>query len=140
MFTVRDRRPPATSAGRERVVRVLVTFPWQGSGLAELRARLGPGFELLDVHSASPADVVVCPPCSESTLARVGLEHPGATILVVEPQGCDLPAGLDRPVGRLLASGAASYQVDGSPAAVASAVRQLGGSSAAAPPRGRLVG
>jgi hypothetical protein len=140
MFTVRDHRPPPTSAGLDRVVRVLVTFPWRGSGLAELGIRLGPAFELLNVHSASPADVVVCPPCREATLARLGAEHPGAAIVVVEPERCDLPAGLDRPVGRLLANGAMCYRVDGSPAAVASAVRRLGGSSSAAPPRGRLVG
>jgi hypothetical protein len=130
MSTVCDRRSPSAPstshpdrAGTE--LRVLITFPWAASCRAALRSLLGPRCRLLDVHAAGPADVVICPPCGPATLVRLQQEYPDAAILVVEPDDPAATGAVDAPVGRLLAAGAAFYQIDGSPRALASTIRSV---------------
>ena len=130
MTTVCDRRSPATPisvhpTSPAPALRVLVTLPWAEARRAALASQLGPGCELVDVHGAGPADVVICPPCSPSTLLRLHHDYPAASIVVVEADEQAGTAGLDAPVTRLLSAGADTYRLDGSPGAVASAIRDL---------------
>ena len=88
---------------------VVCAIPLDDEAMDRLRALLG-DVALVDVRTAiDDAAVVLAPPCSPQTLAKLQEAYPSAKVLVVELEDADLGIELGGPVTRSLDAGAQGY-------------------------------
>jgi hypothetical protein len=89
---------------------VVSALPLKRRELSVLATQLGSRFRVVDIRDVDEdADVVLCPPCSPQTIARLRSMFPQARVLAVELHDDEAGLHVDGPVGRVLAAGAQGY-------------------------------
>lgn len=117
--TVRSTRPgpgivDVPPAADEAVLVVATAMRLSATARAELSAQLGPGYVVLDLHTAPPsADVVLTPPASPQLIGGLRMQFPDARIVVTEIDDPELGVSYRGPVQRLLDAGAEAYLAPG---------------------------
>lgn len=102
---------PRTEPRPDGQVTVVATaMKLSGSARASLSAQLGPGYLVLDLHSApKSADVLLAPPVSPQLIAGFRSLFPTARVVITEVDDPELGISHPGPVRRLLDAGAEVY-------------------------------
>ncbi|MEU3621150.1 hypothetical protein BS329_07270 [Amycolatopsis coloradensis] len=100
----------ATDSDSEDVTVVATAMKLSGSARDSLSERLGPGYLVLDLHSAPPSvDVLLVPPVSPQLIANFRALYPKARVVITEIEDAELGVKYEGPVRRLLDAGAEAY-------------------------------
>ncbi|MFD0206169.1 MULTISPECIES: hypothetical protein [Saccharothrix] len=92
------------------VVVVATAMKLSASARAELSARLGPDYIVLDMHSApTTADVLLVPPSSPQLIGSLRALYPKARVVVAEIEDRELGISYRGPVRRMMEAGAQTY-------------------------------
>ncbi|OXM47884.1 hypothetical protein [Amycolatopsis alba] len=101
---------PAPSTDSEEITVVATAMKLSASARDSLSERLGPGYLVLDLHSAPPTvDVLLVPPSSPQLIASFRALYPKARIVITEIEDAELGVKFEGPVRRLLDAGAEAY-------------------------------
>lgn len=100
---------PESAAG-ENVTVVATAMKLSASARVSLSDRLGPGYLVLDLHSApESADVLLIPPVSPQLIASLRAKFPKAKVVITEIEDPELGVSYEGPLRRLLDAGADTY-------------------------------
>ncbi|MFK0246139.1 hypothetical protein ACIQUM_15670 [Amycolatopsis azurea] len=104
------RETPVPSADSEDITVVATAMKLSASARDSLSERLGPGYLVLDLHSAPPTvDVLLVPPASPQLIGNFRALYPKARIVITEIEDAELGVKYEGPVRRLLDAGAEAY-------------------------------
>ncbi|EMD24461.1 hypothetical protein [Amycolatopsis azurea] len=104
------RETPVPSADSEDITVVATAMKLSASARDSLSDRLGPGYLVLDLHSAPPTvDVLLVPPASPQLIGNFRALYPKARIVITEIEDAELGVKYEGPVRRLLDAGAEAY-------------------------------
>ncbi|KZB84251.1 hypothetical protein [Amycolatopsis regifaucium] len=94
----------------EDITVVATAMKLSASARDSLSERLGPGYLVLDLHSAPPTvDVLLVPPASPQLIGNFRALYPKARIVITEIEDAELGVKYEGPVRRLLDAGAEAY-------------------------------
>ncbi len=98
------------TADSGEVTVVATAMKLSASARDSLSERLGPGYLVLDLHSAPPSvDVLLVPPVSPQLIANFRALYPKARVVITEIEDAELGVKYEGPVRRLLDAGAEAY-------------------------------
>ncbi len=120
LFIVRDGEPIAeisrTSRAAERLAEdddvtvVATAMKLSAQARAKLSEQLGPGYIVLDLHSApKSAEVLLVPPISPQLIGSLRNSFPEARVIIAEVEDAEHGVLYEGPVRRLLNAGAEAY-------------------------------
>ncbi|RSN32437.1 hypothetical protein DMC61_09415 [Amycolatopsis sp. WAC 04169] len=105
-----SRQETSSSADAEDITVVATAMKLSASARDALSERLGPGYLVLDLHSAPPTvDVLLVPPASPQLIGNFRALYPKARIVITEIEDAELGVKYEGPVRRLLDAGAEAY-------------------------------
>ncbi|OLZ59071.1 hypothetical protein [Amycolatopsis keratiniphila] len=105
-----SRQEFSSSADSEDITVVATAMKLSASARDSLSERLGPGYLVLDLHSAPPTvDVLLVPPASPQLIGNFRALYPKARIVITEIEDAELGVKYEGPVRRLLDAGAEAY-------------------------------
>ncbi|WP_081975988.1 hypothetical protein [Amycolatopsis sp. MJM2582] len=103
-------RQETSSSADEDITVVATAMKLSASARDALSERLGPGYLVLDLHSAPPTvDVLLVPPASPQLIGNFRALYPKARIVITEIEDAELGVKYEGPVRRLLDAGAEAY-------------------------------
>jgi len=105
-----SRQESFSAAESEDITVVATAMKLSASARELLSERLGPGYLVLDLHSAPPTvDVLLVPPGSPQLIGNFRALYPKARIVITEIEDAELGVKYEGPVRRLLDAGAEAY-------------------------------